>query len=48
MIETAIALTAERISAADIHRLLDLGKGILTHPVELMPDVRAAVEAAAE
>lgn len=47
MIETAIALTLERISAADIHRLLDLGKGILTHPVELLPDVRAAVENAA-
>ncbi len=48
MIETAIALTQERISATDIHRLLDLGKGILTHPVELLPDVRYAVEAAAE
>src|SRR5690606_24628154 len=45
MIETAIALSNERISAADIHRLLDLGKGILTHPVELLPNVRAAVEA---
>jgi putative hydrolase of the HAD superfamily len=48
MIETAIALTEERISAADVHRLLELGKAILTHPVELLPDVRAAVEAAAE
>ena len=47
MIETAIAITAERISAADVHRLVDLGKGILSHPVELLPGVRAAVEAAA-
>ncbi len=43
MIETAIALTSERISAADIHRLMDLGKAILTHPVELIDGVREAV-----
>ena len=44
MLETAISLTEERISAADLHRLLELGKGVLTHPVELLPGVRAAVE----
>ena len=44
MLETAIALTDERIGAADLHRLLELGKGVLTHPVELLPGVRAAVE----
>ncbi|MCI1728312.1 MAG: HAD family hydrolase [Chiayiivirga sp.] len=48
MLETAIALTEERISATDLHRLLELGKGVLTHPVELLPGVRAAVEAVAE
>ena len=47
MIETAVSMTAERISAADVHRLLDLGKGILSHPVELLPGVHAAIEAAA-
>ncbi|MBB5209676.1 HAD family hydrolase [Chiayiivirga flava] len=47
MIETAIELTAERISAHHLHRLVVLGKDILTHPVELLPDVRAAVEAVA-
>jgi putative hydrolase of the HAD superfamily len=47
MIETAVALSGERISAADIHRLLQLGKDILTQPVELLPGVRAAVEAVA-
>lgn len=47
MIETAIHLTAERISAHDVHRLVVLGKDILSHPVELLPDVRAAVEAVA-
>jgi putative hydrolase of the HAD superfamily len=47
MIETAVQITGERISAHDIHRLLELGKSILCHPVELLPDVRAAVEAVA-
>ncbi|MFN8767693.1 MAG: HAD family hydrolase [Lysobacteraceae bacterium] len=47
MIETAIALSGERISAADLHRIVGLGKSILQHPVELLPGVRAAVEAVA-
>lgn len=47
MIETAIALTDERISASDLHRLVELGKAILQHPVELLPGIREAVEAVA-
>jgi putative hydrolase of the HAD superfamily len=47
MVETAIALTAARISAADIHRLVEIGKRVLEHPVELLPGIRAAVEAVA-
>jgi putative hydrolase of the HAD superfamily len=47
MIETAVEITGERISAADVHRLLGLGKAILTHPVELLPGVREAVAAVA-
>ena len=47
MLESAIAITGERISAADIHRLLELGKSVLSHPVELLPGIRAAVEAVA-
>ncbi len=47
MIETAIAITGERISAADVHRLLSLGKDVLAHPVELLPGIREAVEAVA-
>ena len=47
MVETAIAITGERIDAGDVHRLLDLGKQVLAHPVELLPDIRAAVEAVA-
>jgi putative hydrolase of the HAD superfamily len=43
MLETAISLTEERISAADLHRLLQLGKEILRHPVELLDGIREAV-----
>ena len=47
MLETAIALTEERISTRDLHYLLELGKHVLAHPVELLPGIRAAVEAVA-
>jgi putative hydrolase of the HAD superfamily len=47
MVETAIAVTAGRIGSADIHRLIELGKAVLQHPVELLPGIRAAVEAVA-
>ncbi len=47
MVETAIVLTGERISAADLHRLVTLGKDVLAHPVELLPGIRAAVETVA-
>jgi putative hydrolase of the HAD superfamily len=47
MIETSIALTQSRISAVDIHRLINLGKSILQHKVELLPGVREAVQAVA-
>jgi putative hydrolase of the HAD superfamily len=43
LLETAIALTEERISVADLHALLQLGKDILRHPVELLPGIREAV-----
>lgn len=35
-IETAIALTEGRISAEEIHAIIDLAKGMLQHPVELL------------
>lgn len=47
MIEAAIELTDGAIPARDIHRIVALGKAVLEHPVELLPDVRAAVEAVA-
>jgi len=47
MIETAIEMTGERISAADLHRIVQIAKDMLRQPVELLPGVRAAVEAIA-
>jgi putative hydrolase of the HAD superfamily len=47
MVETAIAISDGRITATDIHRLVELGKVVLQHPVELLPGIRAAVEAVA-
>ena len=47
MLEAAVAITAERISAADLHRIVTLGKQLLRHPVELLPGIREAVEAIA-
>lgn len=47
MVETAIAMTDARIEARDIHRIVQLGKTVLEHPVELLPGIRAAVEAVA-
>ena len=47
MIEAAIELTGQRISAADLHRIVEIGRATLAHPVELIDGIRAAVEAIA-
>jgi putative hydrolase of the HAD superfamily len=44
MIETAVEITQARISATDLHRIVEIGKALLQHPVELLPGVREAVE----
>ncbi|MBB3225995.1 putative hydrolase of the HAD superfamily [Luteibacter sp. Sphag1AF] len=44
MIESAIQVTEGRISAQDIHRIVKIGKDVLSHPVELLPGIRQAVE----
>jgi putative hydrolase of the HAD superfamily len=43
MIEAAIALTGSRITGSDIHRIVEIGKEVLQHPVELLPGIREAV-----
>jgi len=47
MVEAAVEITDARISAHDIHRIVELGKAVLQHPVELLPGIREAVEAIA-
>ena len=47
MIESSIQLTGERISASDIHRVIEIGRATLQHPVELIDGIRDAVEAIA-
>jgi len=47
MIEAAVAITGERITARDVHRIVEIGKGLLQHPVELLPGIGDAVEAIA-
>jgi putative hydrolase of the HAD superfamily len=41
-------LTDAAISGRDIQALVELGKAILVHPVELLPDVREAVAQVAQ
>ncbi len=47
MIEAAVEITGSRISAHDVHRIVELGKAVLQHPVELLPGIGDAVEAIA-
>ena len=43
MIEAAFAVTGERISAADLHCIVGLGKEVMAHPVDLVEGIREAV-----
>ncbi|WP_377809952.1 HAD family hydrolase [Azospirillum sp. A29] len=44
MIETAIAVTDGHVPARDLQSLIDFGKAMLEHPVELLPGVKEVVE----
>nr|WP_249200565.1 HAD family hydrolase [Thetidibacter halocola] len=47
MIETAIEVTEGRVPATVIGALLEAGREMLAHPIELLPHAREAVEAVA-
>jgi putative hydrolase of the HAD superfamily len=47
MIETAIEVTDRQVPASVISELLEAGREMLAHPIELLPHARAAVEAVA-
>ncbi|MDH5823078.1 HAD family hydrolase [Luteimonas sp. RD2P54] len=44
MIEAAVDITGSRIGADALHRIVELAKRMLQHPVELLPGIREAVE----
>ena len=44
LIETAIEVTEGRIPGGDLQSILDLGKQLLDHPVDLLDGVREAVD----
>ena len=43
MLETAISITQERISAKHLHEIIGLGKEVLLHPVSLIEGIEQAV-----
>lgn len=45
MIETAIELSAGKVSGAELQRIIDLGKDMIAHPIELLPFVPEAIAA---
>ena len=48
MIESAIELTDQKITGEDIHKIIDLGKEMLTHPVEVLPKIEATLNSLKE
>ncbi|HRN62707.1 MAG TPA: HAD family hydrolase [Luteimonas sp.] len=47
MVEAAVDISDGRIPARDLHRIVQIAKDMLRHPVELLAGVREAVEAIA-
>jgi len=48
MIETAIEVTDQKVPATVIAELMEAGREMLAHPIELLPHAKQAVEAAAQ
>ncbi|MGH1413943.1 MAG: HAD family hydrolase [Pelagimonas sp.] len=48
MIETAIEVTKGKVPASVISQLLDAGRDMLDHPMEILPHAREAVEAVSQ
>lgn len=45
MIETAIEITKGKISGKDVQSIIDLGKAMLEHPIEILPGIPETIEA---
>lgn len=48
MIETAIDVTDGKVPTAILRDLIDLGRDMAAHPIEILPDVRETLETVAE
>ena len=48
VIETAIEVSRGRVTTAEIQAIIDLGKALLAHPVDLLDGVADAIEALAD
>ena len=44
LVETAIELSEGRVSAPEIHRIIELGKSLLTKPIEILPGVEKTIK----
>ena len=44
MVETAIELSKGKISGEEIQHIIDLGKDMIEHPVQVLPNVRESLE----
>jgi putative hydrolase of the HAD superfamily len=44
MIETAIELSEGKITGSEIQKIVDLGKDMLGHPIQLLPNVKETIE----
>ena len=45
MIETAIEITEGKIGGKDVQAIIDLGKAMLEHPIEILPGIPETIEA---
>ncbi len=45
MIETALEMTDFKLSGRDVQQIIDLGKDMLQHPVEVLPGITETLEA---
>ena len=48
MIETAVQLSGGKISGEEVQQIIDMGKEMLEHPVDLLDGVKEAVETLSE
>jgi putative hydrolase of the HAD superfamily len=44
MMETAMDVTADRVPASVLRKIMEVGRDMLTHPVELLPEVEKTVK----